>query len=154
MKDRMMYTLSLFLHNTTRWLVFGAMLWAVIQVWHGIVRRREWNAWDNRAGLAFATLFSIQFVWGLLLYFEPFGIAQAAARDMGAAMRVRELRFFGLEHPLQMVIALALVHLGRARSRKAGETRLKFRWAAITFTLAAVLIVIAIPWWRPLLRGV
>jgi hypothetical protein len=90
--------------------------------------------------------------YGLLLYFEPLGIAQAAARDMGTAMRVRELRFFGLEHPLQMVIALTLVHLGRARSRKAAELALKYRWALVCFTLAALLIVIAIPWWRPLLR--
>ncbi len=149
-----MYTLALTLHSYTRWLVIIAMLWALVMAWSGWLRPREWTQWDNRAGLFFSTIFSIQFILGVILVLQPVGFAQAAWRDMGAAMQVRDLRFFGLEHPLQMIIALTLVHLGRARSRKATVTSKKFRWAAITFTIASLLVLAAIPWWRPLLRAI
>ncbi|MDX1993084.1 MAG: hypothetical protein SF029_11875 [bacterium] len=147
-----MYSLALYLHSYTRWLVLVVMLWALYRAWAGWLRRREWTVWDDRAGIAFAGAISLQFVFGVLLYFQPVGIAQAAMRDMGAAMQVRELRFFGLEHPLQMMIAIGIVHMGRARSRKAEGDRAKFRWAIICYTLATLLILAAIPWWRPLLR--
>jgi mono/diheme cytochrome c family protein len=148
----MLYEISLLLHSYTRWLVVIAMIGALGLAWWGILRRRDWTAWDARFSAAFAILVTVQFVWGVLLYLVPDGIAQAALRDMGASMRVRELRFFGLEHPLQMVIALTLVHLGWTRSRKAPAAKTKFRWTAATYTVATLLILSAIPWWRPLVR--
>lgn len=148
----MLYEIALLLHSYTRWFVVFVMFGALILAWWGLLRRREWGKWDGRLAAAFAILITIQFVWGVLLYFTPDGLAQAAVRDMGASMRVRELRFFGLEHPLQMIIALGLAHLGWTRTRKAPTSRLKFRWAAGTFTAATLLILLAIPWWRPLVR--
>jgi hypothetical protein len=148
-----MYNILLMLHNTTRWLVLIALLWILYRAWSGWLRKREWSTWDTRAGMICAAVLSIQFVFGLLLYVQPTGLAQAAMRDFSAAMKVRELRFFGLEHPLQMIIAIGLVHLGSARARKAVENAKKYRWALICYTLAAIAILIAIPWWRPLLRG-
>lgn len=148
-----MYEIALLLHSYTRWLVVIVMLWAIVNAWWGLLRQRTWTVWDRRAGAAFAILITVQFVWGVILYLVPNGLAQAALRDMGASMQVRELRFFGLEHPLQMVIALTLVHLGWTRSRKAPADRTKFRWAAGTYTVATLLILSAIPWWRPFARA-
>jgi mono/diheme cytochrome c family protein len=148
----MLYEISLLLHSYTRWLIFIAMTGALFLAWRGVIRPRPWGLWERRFAAAFAILVSIQFVWGLALYVVPDGIAQAALRDMGASMRVRELRFFGLEHPLQMAVAIGLVHMGWARSRKAPQDKTKFRWAAGAFTVSTVLILIAIPWWRPAAR--
>lgn len=150
----MFYELSLLLHSYTRWLIIVAMIGALGLSWWGLLRNREWGKWEARFAAAFAILVSIQFVWGVLLYFTPDGLAQAALRDMGASMKVRELRFFGLEHPLQMFIAIGLVHMGWARSRKAPLSKAKFRWAAGAFTTATLLILLAIPWWRPLARPI
>ncbi len=115
----MVYELSLLLHSYTRWLIIIAMIGALGLSWWGLLRRREWGRWEARFTATFALLVSIQFMWGVLLYLVPEGIAQAALRDIAASMRARELRFFGLEHPLQMFIAIGLVHVGWARSRKA-----------------------------------
>jgi mono/diheme cytochrome c family protein len=147
------YSILLFLHSYIRLLVFFALIWAVFRTWEGIVRKREWNKWDDRASALFAGAFSLQFVLGVLLYLQPAGMAQAGLQDLSAAMKVRELRFFSLEHPIQMTIALAFVHLGRARSRKATVTALKFRWAAICFSLATIAVLTALPRWRPFFRG-
>ncbi len=149
-----MYEIALLFHSYIRWLVLLFMIFAVIWAWWGYIRKRNWTVWDTRFGAGFAIVITIQFMFGLILYFIPNGIAQAALQDMGQAMGVRELRFFGLEHPLQMLIALTLVHLGWTRSRKADDILVKFRWTVTTYTIATLLIVSAIPWWRPLFRSI
>lgn len=148
-----MYSMMLVLHNFTRWLVVISMIFAVGWSVFGWLQGRAWTKWDTRFGLAFMVLITVQFMWGVVLYLIPNGLAQAAWQDMGVAMNIRELRFFGLEHPIQMIIALTLVHLGWTRSRKATITKTKFRWAAGTYSMATLLILSAIPWWRPVLRG-
>ncbi len=148
-----MYNAMILLHSYTRWLVVIAMLFATVIACTGLFRQRKWTKWDTYSGLIFTIIITIQFIWGAILYFIPEGIAQAAIRDMSVAMKIRDLRFFSLEHPLQMFIAIFLVHLGQARSRKAEDSRVKFRWAAGTFTIATILIFSAIPWWRPLARA-
>lgn len=149
-----MYVILLTLHNFTRWLVLIALVYALVRVWHGLLAKREWTRADAAAVLAATSAISVQFVLGILLFFNPDGLAQLAWKDFGAALSVHDLRFFGLEHPVQMIIALTLIHLGSARARKASPSAKQFRWAAICFTIAVLLILAAIPWWRPLLRGV
>jgi len=152
-----MYILTLTLHSYTRWLVLIAMGYALLRAWRGLIGKHEWQKMDDFAALGFAWLISLQFILGIVLYLLPNGLAdaarQAAAQNFSAAMKIYDLRFFGMEHPLQMIMALAVVHLGSARARKAQFSVSQFRWAAICFTIAAILIVIAVPWWRPFLRG-
>lgn len=148
-----MYITVLTLHSYLRWLVLVAMLYALVRAWWGLVRKREWTKADDTAALAFTRLISLQFILGIILYLLPAGLAQVAWQNFGVAMGVRELRFFGLEHPLQMIIAVTIVHLGSTRAQKAQPFARQFRWAAICFTIAALLILTAIPWWRPLIRG-
>jgi hypothetical protein len=148
-----MYITTLTLHNYVRWLVLVAMFYALIRVWLGLVGNREWTKNDDRVALAVTLSTSLQFILGIILYLLPMGLAQAARQNFGMAMKIRDLRFFGLEHPLQMIIALTFVHLGSARARKAYPSARQFRWAVICFTIAALLILIAIPWWRPMIQG-
>jgi hypothetical protein len=149
---RMYYTI-LMLHSYTRWLVLAAMLYALVRSWWGVIGKREWTRADSTSAMAYTILISIQFLLGIVLLFLPEGLPQLAWQDFASSIKVRDLRFFGLEHPVQMIIALTVVHLGAARARKANPSAKQFRWAAICFTISAVLILAAIPWWRPLLRG-
>jgi hypothetical protein len=55
-------------------------------------------------------------------------------------------RFWTLEHVLLMIVALILIHVGRATSKRAEEARGKHKRAAIFFGLALLAILIAIPW--------
>ena len=148
-----MYNIALILHSYFRWFVLFIMIYALFRAWWGVFSKRDWTKGDDTAVLGFTWLISIQFILGLILFLLPTGLANAARQNLNVMMSVRDLRFFGLEHPLQMVIALTIVHLGSARARKATPASRQFRWAAICFTLAAILILVAIPWWRPLLRG-
>jgi len=147
-----MYEMALMAHNFTRWLVLLALAWALYQSWSGWIRQREWSRNDQRAAFTLMVIATIQLAFGLTLYLHPAGLAQAAWKDLSVAMKVYDLRFFGFEHPLQMVIAIVLIHFGYHRSKKAATSNDKHRRAVIFFTLAALAILTMIPWWRPLIR--
>jgi len=71
-----------------------------------------------------------------------------AFRDMAATMGNRDLRFFVVEHPVAMILAMVLANVAVARTRKAGTDAARFRIAAILVTLSLVLVFVMIPWDR------
>jgi hypothetical protein len=101
-------------------------------------------------------VFDVQFLLGLTLYVFLSPFTHAAFADLGAAMKNSGLRFWAVEHLVGMLIAIALVHVGRARARKTDSLR-RHRVAATFFGLALVVLLGSIPWpglpyGRPLLR--
>jgi len=151
-----MYEIALLLHSYTRWIVLIVSLYTLFIVWRGFIQKREWTKTETIASRLFVWVFTLQFVLGAILFFIPNGLAQTAidimSQDFGTAMQTRDIRFFGMEHPLQMTIAMAVVHIGAAPARKVTPSSKQFRWAVICFTLGLLLILVGIPWWRPLLR--
>lgn len=150
------FSTILIIHNGLRWIILLVLAIAVMRAWRGWIAKRDWASREDQLIVAFAWFFTAQFALGATLYGLPNGLAAAAriaaSHSLSAALSVRELRFFGLEHPLQMIIALGVAHLGKARVRRAAHAPTKWRWAIGTYAVVALLIVSAIPWWRPLLR--
>jgi hypothetical protein len=70
---------------------------------------------------------------------------------MGAAMRNAPLRYFFVEHPVMMLIAIAIAHVGAARVRKVGSDSAKFQTATIWFGVALAALLVLVPWARPLI---
>jgi hypothetical protein len=62
------------------------------------------------------------------------------------------VRFFAVEHIVLMIIALGVAHMGRSLIRKGKTAPEKHRRTLIWFGLAILLVLVAIPWSRPLLR--
>ena len=98
------------------------------------------------AGAFFTIAVDTQMLVGLILYGVLSPLTWAAFSNMGAAMKDPTLRFYAVEHVVMMVIAIALVHIGRTRVQKATSDAAKHRTAAIFFGLALVLILAGIPW--------
>jgi hypothetical protein len=149
----MVYRLILILHNWMRWLVLLAGVWALIRAFSGWLTNRPWTGIDRRAGLLFGIAVDIQFLLGLPLAFLS-RLVTAALGDLSAAMASATLRFFPAEHIPRMVLAVIIVHAGSAAARKASADRERHRWAAWPFSAATLPMIVAIPWWRPLLRGI
>ena len=152
-----MYNFALIVHSWLRWAVILAGLFAVVRAISGATGRRSWSRIDERAGFWFVTLLDLQFLLGLILYLFLSPITHAAMQDFGAAMKSSGLRFWGVEHVFGMIVGIALVHIGRARTRKVTDSRARHKVAAISYTLGLLAILIAIPWpampnGRPLLR--
>lgn len=141
-----MYPITLTLHSLLRWAVLLAGLWAVVRAYAGMSGRRQWTPSDAAAGKWFSLGMDVQLLVGLLLYGGLSPITRDALMDMGAAMRDPIARFWAVEHVVMMIVALALVHIGRARVRKATTPAAAHRTAAIFYTLALIAVLAAIPW--------
>ncbi len=146
-----MYTLILSLHDIIRWLVLIAGALTVVFTLVGWLGKRTWTDRESKFGLLYTISIDVQALLGLLLYFFFSPYTTPYFRNFAQGMKDQEARFFLSEHIFWMIIALILAHVGKARSAKADSDAGKFKNAAIFYTLSFILILIAIPWWRPLL---
>ncbi|QGY43144.1 hypothetical protein GM418_05570 [Maribellus comscasis] len=146
-----MYTGLLHTHNMFRWLVLLALVLAIVLAYAGWFGKRDWKKTDNITGLLLVIFMDIQFLVGIILYAFVSPLTKAAFADFGAAMSNPDLRFYAVEHILMMIIALAIVHIGRSKSKKAASSLKKHRVAAIFYTIGLILILAAIPWDRALM---
>jgi hypothetical protein len=149
----MTYSVVLFIHNLFRWLVLIAAAWALLRAWSGWLGKRVWASADRLAGLIFSISIDVQLLLGLVLVFVS-PLAKSFFTDSAAAMKVPDIRFFAVEHVPLMVVSAIIIHVVSAIASRAPTDIEKFRRAALGQTLAVLLILVAIPWWRPLLRSV
>jgi hypothetical protein len=80
----------------------------------------------------------------VLLFLSP--TVQAAMQDMAATMKDKVLRGILIEHPLTNIIGVALIQIGRIRTRKAYADVDKYKRSLIFFGLGLILILSRIPW--------
>jgi hypothetical protein len=150
-----MYGALLGLHS---WFRFAVILLAILALARAFaaMRVRHWPPAAERAAMLFTIAFDLQFLIGLLLYFLVSPITRPALQHMDAAMRNATLRYWIVEHPTAMLVALIVAHTGRVLVRRAAEAK-KGRIALICFAIALLIILAMTPWPdtlgdRPLLR--
>ncbi len=141
-----MYMSILVLHSLLRWLVLLLGLVALARGLSGWLGSKPWTAVDNRFSAFFVISLDVQMLIGLILYFALSPLTTMGFENMGAAMQNSVVRFFLVEHLVMMVVAIALAHVGRAKSKKANDVAAKHRLGAIFFGLALAAILYAIPW--------
>jgi hypothetical protein len=119
----------------------------------GWLGKKDWGKADDQAGSIFSITYDVQFLVGLIVaILSP--TVQVALANLGNAMQVPELRVIVLEHIPLMIVALAIIHIVQARAKKLESAVAKHRLVAIGYTVAVALTLVAIPWSRPLLRGI
>jgi Na+-driven multidrug efflux pump len=143
------YAVTLLVHSYLRWIVLAL----VVIVFGKALVSRVRSAGDDKLHRALIGVVDLQFLLGLALYVFLSPITSAFFSAPGAAMKEPTLRFWGIEHIIGMVLAVALLHIGRARKP---PTR---RRVLITVGLALVCMLGSVPWpslpWgRPLFREV
>jgi hypothetical protein len=152
-----MYSFVLTLHSLLRWVVVILAVVTVVRAFGGWFGKKEWTTLDGRLGMLSSISIDLQLLVGLILYIFLSPLTKGAFQDFGAAMSDQVLRFWAVEHIFWMVLALILMHVGRAISKRAVGATSKHRRAAIFFGLATLAILFAIPWpflsyGRPLIR--
>ena len=148
-----MYQIVLAIHNILRWVVLVLAIVAIVRAYLGWFGKREFTETDRRVGVYFSISIDIQLLLGLILYLFLSPITRTAFQDFSSAMAITDIRFFAAEHILMMILAAILVHVGTFLSKRATSDVSKHRRAAIWFSLAVLVVIAAIPWWRPLLPG-
>lgn len=147
-----MYDTGLFIHNILRWVVVILGALAVLRAFIGWFGKQAWIPADRKIGSFFAMSVDIQVLVGLVLYlvFSPLGLKAFQNFDMGTVMGQSEIRFFAVEHAIFMLLAVVFAHLGTILPRKADKPNKKHRLAAIWLGLALLVILLGMPWARPL----
>jgi hypothetical protein len=147
------YPTLLSIHGYWRWVVLLAAVASIIVAIRGLSGGRPFAPGGRKAGVLYVAAIDMQFLIGIgLLFLSP--VVRSAWMDVGAAMKVKELRFFLVEHTTAMFIAVALAHIGWVRCKKAASDALKYRRILLWNCLSLVAILIGIPWLlRPLFRS-
>lgn len=140
------YPFILFLHGLTRWVVVLGGLWLILAAFSSLNRTSSADVSPVRVPWrVYMGGLHLQLLLGIILFFVS-PLAQAALADMGAAMRVRPMRFFTVEHTTMMIVALAIAQVGSIRARKAHDAARAARVSLTFGGLSLLLILAAIPW--------
>lgn len=155
-----MQTGLLHLHNLLRWIILILLLVSIYKAYTGWKAGGEFKAGDKKTWLL--TMISAHITLLLGLYqvaFGRYGIFTTTLPEGTSFMKDKFYRFYWLEHPLLMIIAIAFITIGHAAAKKNISAEQKYKKALVVFLIALLAILAAIPWpfreiiGRPLLPG-
>ncbi len=134
------------IHSYWAYLVLIVLIIAVINAFNGLRSKKEFQAKDLRISLFTLIASHIQLIIGLIAYFMSSAFTMMKSVGMGEVMKNSELRKPLVEHPLMIIIAIALITIGFSKHKKKSSDADKFKTIAIYYTIALVLILGMIPW--------
>ena len=128
------------IHSYNRYLILAALIFVLYRSFSGWLGKKSYEKADNAAGAALLGLSHLQLLIGLIQYAFTSAYTKAAFADFGAAMKNPWLRYFAVEHITAMIIAIALIQVGRTLSKKKTLSEDKHKAVAIYTSVAALLI--------------
>jgi hypothetical protein len=140
-----LYNVLLHLHSAGRWIVLLLLLVAIFNSM--TAGNRDYRSGDAKIGL-FLTIFTdLMLLIGIVLWFMgPRGYELIANRDMGEVMKDPTARFYAIEHQVGMLLAVILIHIGKAQGKKHISDRAKHRRTMLFYLVALLIILASIPW--------
>ncbi len=140
-----MYNVILSIHH---YLAFAALFFLAFATINGIIGSSSEKLFEDKhrkvnlfALISTHTMFLLGVI---LLVVSP--LAQTAFADMSFTMKDAVLRKAVIEHPTTNIIAVVLVTIGNAKSKKAIGNGKKFKSTMVFFGLALILILSRLPW--------
>lgn len=131
-----MYEILKSAHSGWRYLVFVLLIIAVIQALSGWFGKKAYTEGNRKLNVFTLISAHIQLVLGLVLYF----LSPLTKGPMGDSL----YRYWKVEHISMMIIAIILITVGNAKSKKVDAAISKHKTIAIFFGIALVLVVAAI----------
>jgi Na+/H+-dicarboxylate symporter len=133
------------IHSYWAYLVLAILIFTVANAIIGLKQKKEFTDKDLRLGLFTLIVSHIQLLIGLGWYFmSPW--YKALKDDAASVMADKSLRLLAVEHPITMIIAIALITIGWSKHKKKTEDDAKFKTFTIFYGLALLLILSRIPW--------
>jgi len=133
------------IHSYWAYIVLIILIYAVFNAITGFKNKRSFTDKDLRIGLFTLIVSHIQLLIGLGWYFmSPW--YKALTTNGSEVMKDSTSRLMAIEHPLMMIIAIALITIGWSKHKKKTEDLAKFKTFMIFYGLALVVILSRIPW--------
>lgn len=135
-----MYTGLSHLHHYLPYVLFFLMGLVILKSIKGIIKQEEYTESDKKLGLFAMIVAHVQLTVGIALYFvSPMVIS------IGDAMKDATTRLYAMEHPLMMVIAIALITMARSKTKNLSDIS-AHKKNLLFFVLALIVILSRIPW--------
>ena len=141
----MMYQALTFLHSTFRWLVLLSLFYSIFRAYKGYFSNKKFSKTNNAVRHWTATIAHIQLVLGITLYSQS-PIIKYFWKNFDEAKESFDLIFFGLIHIFMMLLSIILITIGSSISKRKTTDKEKFKTMLIYFSIALLIILIAIPW--------
>lgn len=141
-----MYETVYFIHSYWAYLVLLLLIIASVNALVGYFTDREYGPMNFRIALFTLIVSHIQLLIGVVLFFTAPYLRAFSEVGMGEVMRNSTLRLYIVEHPLMMIIGVALITIGYSKHKKKLTSRPKFKLLAIFYTLALIAFLSRIPW--------
>lgn len=145
-KAFIMHTALVYLHNILRWLILILLVVALVRSLTGMTGKKPFTNADKKTGLFLMTTAHIQFLLGLILWFTgPWGFKLLQSIGFSAAMKDPVARFWIMEHNVGMIIAVALITIGRGVAKKPIDDTTKHKRTFWLFFIALIIILASVP---------
>ncbi len=131
-----MYEILKSAHSGWRHIVLILLVVAVLQALMGWLGNKSYSEGSKRLNVFTLIATHIQVLFGLALYF----LSPLTKGPMGDAL----YRYWKVEHISMMLVAVVLITIGNAKSKKKLTDVAKHKTIAIFFGIALLLVVVAI----------
>jgi hypothetical protein len=137
----------LLLHSILRWVILVLLVVAIVKSYNGMTAGRSFSESDRKVGLFLMISAHTTLLLGLLLwFFGAFGLALVEHPGMGVVMKNAIMRYWVVEHFVGLLIAIALITIGRGVAKKTIPDATKFKRAFWLFLVALIIILATVPW--------
>lgn len=140
-----MYQTLIFTHSILRWFVLASLIYSICRAYKGYYSKALFTKTDNSIRHWTATIAHIQLVVGIILYSQS-PVIKYFWSNFNVAIQDIETTFFGLIHIVLMLISIIIITIGSALSKRKSTDEEKFKTMLLWFSIALLLIFIAIPW--------
>ena len=150
--DANLYSALLHAHSIGRWIVLLLLIFAILNSL--IAGSRPFIRTDARLGLILTIFADLMLLIGATLWYYSARGFQALKANGGISGLDPGIRFYAVDHMAGMLIAIILIHIGKAQGKKQMSDKSKHRRTMIFYLLALLIILASIPWpFRPMGAG-
>jgi len=142
-----LYPVVLNLHAWVRWLILALLVASCVRACVDLIEKKR-HPWTQKLQLFTLISCDLTLLLGLLLYAFLSPTTHLAFSDFALAMKTRELRFFAVEHPSMMFVAVFLVHVVQTKTKKNKTLLASSKIQLVLHSVAILLVLIGAPWWR------
>ncbi len=138
-------TILIFIHSIFRWLVVITLFTSLYTAWRGYRNNQVFTKKIDALRHWTATIAHVQLILGFILITRS-QFSTYFWKNMPQSYEASQPVFYGLIHPLMMLLAITLLTIGSAKAKRAITDQQKYRTMLAWFTIATIVLFIAIPW--------
>ena len=136
-----MYGYLLIIHSYLRWIVLGFLLFGLIFIFIKKSKKAIYTTKDYRLFKVIKNVFNLQFLVGILLLTQS-PMVKAFWSQASQAVKWREIRFFGLEHPFMMILGVILLNVFTDKTKDKIGTHTAFNYLFIRYLIILFILFV------------